>query len=244
MKTVKEFKKSVIAAIMLIMLAMLLCACGAEKVDPNSPLDQTIKAENAQHWCEVLRQQYRNNDDVKQVMLVRYTGGCSAIVKYYVKNIDENNSWSLVFEEDDAYVGKFGIGKTKEGDAKTPTADLGVLFAFGICKNPGTSLEYIDVTPDTYACDEDCEYYNKVIDVKKTGHDCKGEDMYQFSPEYNYGLATDYNADCTAGAGSAIFIHCKGEKAFTGGCVAISEENMRTVLTTADSGMRIVIGEN
>jgi len=242
-KLFETIKRGVAAAALLAMSVTLLCGCGAEKPDPNAPADPSINAENAQYWREVL-QNYRGEDSVQQIMLVRYTGGCSAIVKYYEKCPEENNAWALVFEEEDAYVGKFGIDKTKEGDAKTPTGDLGVLFAFGLRENPGTALAYVDITPDTYACDEDCPYYNTIVDIRETGHDCKGEDMYRFSPEYNYGFATDYNADCTAGAGSAIFVHCKGEKAFTGGCVAISEENMRTVLTTADSGMRVVIGEN
>lgn len=46
------------------------------------------------------------------------------------------------------------------------------------------------------------------------------------------------------GAGSAIFIHCKGAKAFTGGCVALDEEHMAKVLRHADAGMRVVIGNN
>jgi len=236
-------KKICMEIAILLVLVFTLTACDMQKSDPNAPLDPTINADNAQYWREVL-QGYRDDSDVNQIMLVRYTGGCSAIVRYYEKNTKENNAWSLVFEEEDAYVGKFGIDKTKEGDAKVPTGDFGILTAFGIRDNPGTALDYIDITPDIYACDEDGEYYNKIVDTKATGHECTGEDMYRFSPEYNYGIATDYNKDCVAGAGSAIFIHCKGEKAFTGGCVAISEDNMRTVLVTADEGMRVVIGDN
>lgn len=29
-------------------------------------------------------------------------------------------------------------------------------------------MPYIDVKPTTYACDEDCEYYNKIIDTALT----------------------------------------------------------------------------
>jgi len=154
-------------------LTVALCACGAKPEespapDPNAAADSSINVENAQYWWDVL-QTYRYNEDVEHLMLVRYTGGCSAIVKYYEKNVDENNTWSLVFEEEDAYVGKYGIDKTKEGDAKTPTGDFGILYAFGLRDNPGTALEYIDVTPTTYACDEDCEYYNTIIDIDETG---------------------------------------------------------------------------
>ena len=235
--------KSVSVILILAAVAMMLFGCSAQAPADNGPADSSITAENAQYWREVL-QKYRTDTNVNEIMLVRYTGGCIAKVFFYEKIADENNAWSLVFEEDNAYVGKYGIDKTGEGDAKTPTADLGVLYAFGIRSNPGTALDYIDVKLTTFACDEDCEYYNTVIDTAETGHDCKGEEMFRYTPEYNYGLATDFNAECVPGAGSAIFIHCKGAKAFTGGCIALDEEHMAEVLRCADSGMRVVIGRD
>jgi len=77
----------------------------------------------------------------------------------------------------DVYVGKNGLGKKGEGDAKTPVGTLRPLSAFGIKPNPGTTMPYIDVTPTTYACDENCEYYNKIIDTSVVQHECKGEEM-------------------------------------------------------------------
>jgi L,D-peptidoglycan transpeptidase YkuD (ErfK/YbiS/YcfS/YnhG family) len=41
------------------------------------------------------------------------------------------------------------------GDGKTPLGTLRPLSAFGIKPNPGTTMPYIDVTPTTYAFDED-----------------------------------------------------------------------------------------
>lgn len=227
------------------MVSMLFgCSSPAATAPANdAPADSSINAENAQYWREVL-QQYRDDESVHNIMLVRYTGGCSAKVYFYEKLTGENNAWSLVFEEDNAYVGKYGIDKTGEGDAKTPTQVLGVLYAFGIRNNPGTALDYIDIKPTTFACDEEGEYYNTIIDTAETGHNCKGEEMYKYTPEYNYGIATDFNADCVQGAGSAIFIHCKGAKAFTGGCIALDEEHMVEILRHADAGMRVVIGNN
>lgn len=236
-------KKSISVILILTVVAVMLFGCAAEAPTSNGPADSSINAENAQYWREVL-QKYRTDANVNEIMLVRYTGGCSAKVFFYEKLTDENNAWSLVFEEDDAYVGKYGIDKIGEGDAKTPTADLGVLYAFGIRSNPGTALDYIDVKPTTFACDEDCEYYNTIINTAETGHDCKGEEMYKYTPEYNYGIATDFNAECVPGAGSAIFIHCKGAKTFTGGCIALDEEHMAEILRHADAGMRVVIGHN
>ena len=58
----------------------------------------------------------------------------------------------------DVYIGKNGLGKTGEGDGKTPVGTLRPLTAFGVKPNPGTTMPYINVTPTTYACDEDCEF--------------------------------------------------------------------------------------
>lgn len=239
-------KRLIYVLVIIAIMASILTGCtltADAAAAEDEPADSAINPENAQYWREIL-QKYREDADVHQIMLVRYTGGCSAKVYFYEKLTDENDAWSLVFEEDDAYVGKYGIGKTSEGDSKTPNEDLGVLCAFGIRNNPGTALKYIDVKPTTFACDEECEYYNTIVDSAETGHNCKGEEMYRYTPEYNYGIATDFNADCVPSAGSAIFIHCKGAKAFTGGCVAIDETHMTEVLRHADSGMRVVIGDD
>ncbi len=204
--------------------------------------DPSINPDNAQFWRQTL-QKYRPSDEVNQILLVRYTGGCSARAVFYTKS-EHNKAWVQMFETE-AFVGKLGAGeKSGEGQAITPTCDIGVRRAFGILPNPGTSLEYVDVTPSTYACDEDCEYYNQIVDTEVTGHSCSGEDMYTYTPEYNYGLETTYNDDNVYPKGSAIFIHCKGAKGFTGGCVALDQECMEQVLQNADEGMRIVIGED
>lgn len=83
----------------------------------------------------------------------------------------------------------------------------------------------------------------KDIDIKDTGHDCKGEEMYKYSPEYNYGLQTATNPDNEYNKGSNLFIHCKGAKPFTMGCVALDEEYMITILKKADPGMRVYYSE-
>jgi len=136
-----------------------------------------------------------------------------------------------------AVIGKNGVGKTVEGDGKTPSGEINVLRAFGILPNPGTSLEYIDVTPDTVACDVQGPYYNRIV----KGVDCQGERMYLMRPEYNYGLQTDYNSENVYPLGSAIFIHCRGEKDYTAGCIAFEEEFMKQLVILAGEGMKITI---
>ena len=141
----------------------------------------------------------------------------------------------------DVYVGKNGLGKTGEGDGKTPVGILHPLSAFGVKPNPGTKMPYIDVKPTTYACDEDCEYYNKIIDTAETKHECKGEEMYSYQPQYNYGIATDFNKECIYPNGSAIFIHVKGSKPYTGGCISFDEDRMVEILKNCDMSLVIEI---
>lgn len=231
-------KKSAAVMLLLVVVFSLMTAgfTGAPETTETPP---AFNFENQAYWREVL-QKYRGDDNVRQVMLVRCTEGSNAIVQFYQKLTEEKNAWSLVFEMD-AFIGKSGPGKTKEGDAVTPFGDFGVLYGFGIRNNPGTALDYIDVIETTYACDEEGPYYNTIIDTAETGHACKGEEMYLYTPEYNYGIATDYNASQEWPNGSAIFLHCKGAKVFTGGCIAIDEDLMRTVLEYAEPGMRVII---
>ncbi|MBP5387255.1 MAG: L,D-transpeptidase family protein [Prevotella sp.] len=141
------------------------------------------------------------------------------------------------------YIGKNGIGKEGEGDAKTPIGKMHVLKAFGVKPNPGTSIPYIDVTTSIYACDDQCEYYNQIIDTAMVHHKCGGEDMFHTVPEYYYGIATDFNKDCVWPKGSNIFIHCKGHKTWTGGCIALDEERMVELLKNSDQSLVITVSE-
>lgn len=185
---------------------------------------------------------YKDNPSVGQLLLVRYTGGSSAVATYYQKDPSQTSGWSTVFETP-AYVGENGIGKTREGDKKTPIGDFGVRQAFGILPDPGTSLDFTRVTPTTYACEEEGPYYNRIIDTVETGHQCSSDGMYKDSPQYNYGIFIDYNPQNIYPLGSAIFVHCMGNKyKHTLGCVALPQERMKEVLITAKPGMRVIIG--
>ena len=186
-------------------------------------------------------ERYGNDDDVNQLILVRYIGGSDAEVLMYEKDKPQHNAWTLVLETD-AFVGLNGVTEDKkEGDGRTPTGDYAIVGAFGIKANPGTALPYTDVTDTIYACDEDCEYYNRIIDTTETGHDCKGEHMIGYSPEYNYGIVTNYNSENIYPNGSAVFFHTKGAKAYTGGCIAVDEDAMVRILKTVTPGARICI---
>lgn len=201
---------------------LILTACSPRETEP---------------WRSVLKQ-YQNDGTVRELLLVQVKDGSNATVRYYAKA--GARRWTLV-SESDAFIGKNGLGKTREGDAKTPEGDFGVLTAFGILPDPGTALPWLPVTESTFACDEEGPWYNRIIDTAEVHHPCRGEDMFHTAPQYNYGMALDYNADCVWPEGSAIFFHCKGPKPYTGGCIAIDEAPLREILTTCHPGLRVII---
>ena len=183
--------------------------------------------------CEKLKPR----DDIRVLLIIDHSKDCdiSSAWAYFFTKIDGGN-WSLSFKGK-AYIGKNGLGKTREGDNKTPTGFFNINGAFGISKDPGTKLSYIKIDDTTYACDDlDSENYNKIIDVKETKHNCNGEKMLDYFPAYNYGLVIDYNRECLPFLGSNIFIHCFGKHKYTGGCIALSEKSVKDILKVVIPG--------
>lgn len=192
----------------------------------------------AGRWDKLLNK-YAGNDDVKQLVFVKYTGGTKARVELYKKT---GNKWKL-FLECQGYVGKQGIGKTKEGDKKTPTGVFNLTYAFGIKDNPGTSMPYTNVNKYLYWC-SDKKYYNQLVDIREKPHKCNGEHLLDYVPQYNYGIVLDYNSKCTYKKGSAIFLHCKGKASYTAGCIAVSQKNMVKIMKNIEPGAKICIYKN
>ena len=186
---------------------------------------------------------FQDDKKVQQIICVTLVDGTNAILKMYVRDKTQASGWNLILATD-AFIGQRGLGKSKEGDLKTPTGEFNVTQALGTKWNPGTTLKYIYVNNDTYACDEDCKYYNQIIDVKKTKHKCKGEHLMEYLPNYNYALCIDYNPNNIYPNGSNIFINVKGEKDYTAGSVAVDEENMIKILQNATKKTKVVICES
>lgn len=182
------------------------------------------------------------------MLLVRCTTGSEAIVTYYEEGKEVRSG--------EAYIGRNGVGKTREGDGKTPLGEFGVRKAFGILPDPGTAFDYVTIGPGTIACDSPGPYYNQIIDPatirgrsdadpgslhQDHTAETAGEHMADFSPEYDYGLELDYNPENIYPLGSAIFVHCKGSKTYTGGCVALDRDFVRDILLRAPRDLRVTI---
>lgn len=187
---------------------------------------------------QAVKDLFAADPDAKQLLAVESTGGASAAVNYFTRADD--GSWSPVFSGA-AFIGRNGLGKTQEGDSKTPAGLFRPIAAFGIMPNPGSSLPYIDITPGTVACDAEGPLYNRIVKPGDYLTEPEGEKMWLLSPKYDYGLQIDYNPQNVYPLGSAIFIHCKSYNPWTGGCVALERSHMIEILRSADAGLRIYI---
>ena len=186
--------------------------------------------------------QYATDFKVNQLLFVRCTGGSHATIEYYVRD-SVTKKWVLdKAGSGPGFIGKNGLGKTRAGDVKTPVGTFTARQAFGIKPNPGAKLKYCHVNSTTYGCG-DAHFYNRIVDVSnpKYRHACKGEKMWTYVPQYNYGLETTYNDNNVVGKGAAIFIHVKGKYPYTGGCVSMDEDKMKHIVMTATEGIKICI---
>ena len=68
-----------------------------------------------------------------------------------------------------------------------------------------------------------------------------GEHIIDYKVLYDYCMFIDYNAAGKAGRGGCIFLHCKGDKSYTAGCIAIDQSLMIKIIQWARPGTKIVI---
>lgn len=175
-----------------------------------------------------------------QIVLVDYISGSRATLTIHEKR---SGVWTQLYSCD-AYVGKNGIGKTKEGDRKTPVGTFNLTTPFGIYADPGAKQNYTQVTKYHYWCGtSDSKYYNQFIDMREVDRKYTSSDEYliNYKGEYNYCMFVDYNASGAAGKGSCIFLHCMGKNQYTSGCIAIPEKVMKRIIQWAEPGAKIVI---
>lgn len=145
-----------------------------------------------------------------------------------------------------AVVGKNGPGKQSEGDTKTPLGTWTIGEAYGINDDPGCGVPYTQVDDDMYWCatGSNSKKYNTLIKRSDDPDADYSEDehLIEYPVVYNYLLDLGYNRAGAPYAGNAIFLHCwRGPDSPTGGCVAVSEENMIKILQTIKPGTSVTI---
>lgn len=190
-----------------------------------------------QGWGDIL-ERYRRMPSVRQLILVKYEKGTAAKVQLLAKTYEAPDTWTELLVCD-AYIGRGGLWKSREGDMKTPAGDYGIIMAGGFKDNPGTNVEYLKF--DEHTMMNDRLGYNLILDDRIAGKDEENDYFYDSLPSFSYSLLLDYNKECEWGRGSGIFLHCMGEKKSTGGCIAVREENMKFILQNIDDNARICI---
>jgi L,D-peptidoglycan transpeptidase YkuD (ErfK/YbiS/YcfS/YnhG family) len=178
--------------------------------------------------------------DLDKLVCVIGSGGSECTVSFHKK--DKKGQWIQIFSID-GDCGLDGITFHKrEGDNKTPAGLYSFTLAFGLKSDPGAFLDYRKITEFDYWIDDvNNPHYNTWVNANDTPGDYSSEHLIDHNPSYNYALNINYNADCTPGLGSAVFLHCYNEIGFTTGCIAISENYMKTLVKEADSATRIII---
>ena len=194
-----------------------------------------LQASSPGRWS-ALKQRYVRSKRVDRLIFVKYRGCSKADFLMYKKTAQ--GRWKKLIRCS-AYVGRNGIGKKREGDKKTPTGTFNFTIAFGIKKNPGTSIRYKKLNPYLYWSSRRKDY-NRLVDSRKA-KGVTGEHLIRYKPHYNYALNIDYNPKNIYGKGSAIFLHCRGSNPYTSGCVAIPQKYMKRVLRNATANMKICI---
>jgi len=136
----------------------------------------------------------------------------------------------------------------KEGDGCTPVGTFPLEFAFGTQKEADfariikpNKLSYRQITPTSYWSGER-EDYNAWVETSQRQMPAS-EHLADYPVQYKYAVSIGYNTqNPTYGAGSAIFLHCKGPKGWpTAGCISIREEKMLELLKLLKPGAGIEI---
>lgn len=215
---------------LLSVIMMILTLATSLAGSTNNAQGQTTAYPDSPKWVAELGKEM----DATQLFVVAAVGQTTAYISMHEK--DKNGKWKEIMTTP-GYIGKNGLGKTKEGDSKTPQGTFHFNAAFGIAADPGCAIPYHKVTKDDYWSGDPREgyAYNQLVSIKDyPGLDVKNkntEHIIDIETEYQYCLNISYNEECVPGIGGAIFLHCFGKiKPFTGGCVAIPEDCMIEVM--------------
>lgn len=178
---------------------------------------------------------------ITQAIIVRNVGSV-AVLSLWEANT--GHDWQLIYNFP-TVMGKNGLaasGAKKEGDGKTPQGTFGLRRAFGYAPNALTKLAYKQVTnEDIWVDDPSSADYNKWIRLPTTARSY--EKMKRDDNLYQFGAVIEYNTDqVVPGAGSAIFLHVwRRYDHRTTGCVALSQRNLRKVMSRLNIDRKPVI---
>ena len=178
-----------------------------------------------------------------QIMIVSSNNPDSSYATFYYYLKDTTGNWKEYIKAE-AHIGKSGLGKTKEGDNKTPIGQFKFTKYFGVADNPGTSVPYIKLDDSMYwNCDSKSNRYNQMVytDFYNDFDKSVSEHLITETTAYKYAMNINYNEEGIPYKGSAIFFHCFTKNPYTAGCVAVSEETIINVYKKINQNCIIII---
>lgn len=177
---------------------------------------------------------YSSEDfDFNQLIIVESSGANAKL--YAFEKINETWVKALPLDFTSGFVGSWGVsGDASEYASYTPAGLFSLGTGFGICDDPGTKLDYIKVTEDSYWVDDvNSAYYNQYVEGVAQKDWESAEHLIEYDGYYDYCVFIEYNTNpVVAGKGSAFFLHVGSEP--TAGCVATDKESMTDTLCWLD----------
>ena len=179
-----------------------------------------------------------------QLFIVAVTSGSKAEVTMHQKDAD--GTWKQLVSTT-GNVGRSGLGKTAEGDGKTPAGVFRFNYAFGVGDDPGCPMGYYKVTADDWWSGDQREGYgyNRLVSIAQLPdlNRAASEHIVDNPRAYLYCLSISYNEACVPGLGSAIFLHGPNGNSFaSAGCVVIPKNDMLTVMRNVTWDCLVIIG--
>ena len=131
----------------------------------------------------------------------------------------------------------------REGDFKTPLGIFKTGIAMGMIKDFPAAMPYFYITDNfAWVDDSDSRFYNKPVYKNAADRDFNSfEHLCRYTREYNLLLEIITNPKCKKNKGSAIFLHCRGKKSYTAGCLAVSTARIEKILKNLNFGSYIII---
>ncbi|MBQ3415802.1 MAG: L,D-transpeptidase family protein [Clostridia bacterium] len=173
---------------------------------------------------------------------IKCTVGSHAVLSIYEA---QDGKYVSIFSCE-AMIGKNGTVKHAEGDTKTPLGTWKIGNTYGLKDDPGSRIPYQKLDDDAYWCatGSNGKNYNTLLDRKDDpdGDYSEDEHIADYPIRYAYFLDLGYNKAGVPYAGNAIFLHCWKDPDFpTGGCVAVSEDDMVKILKILKPGSTVTI---
>lgn len=186
-----------------------------------------------------------NVGNATQVLSVVGTGGSTAKMDVWQRT---ESGWQPIGSGIPVHIGANGmVPQSHDGEMATPMGVFTLDFAFGTQPNPGTGLEYVQVTRD-YWWDGDVNSptYNTMQVCKKA--DCAfntdpssgTENLY--IPQYAHAVVMGVNKARVPGNGGAFFVHTT-DGGPTAGCVALDDNTLVKIMKWLKPGAVIAVAK-